>query len=170
MTHAVLLGGLFIGVLSALPIINVANCCCVWIVGGGMLTAYLTQLNESRPITPGRGAGAGLLAGIVGALVWLIVAVMLDAVLAPIQQRVVEEALSNAQDMPPGAREWMQLFAGRNSAPLRHALGFGFHLFGAAFAALGGLLGAVFFRSKTSPPPPAGLSSPPPFPPALPPE
>ena len=36
-----LLGGLFIGVLSALPIVGICNCCCLWIVGGGVLAAYL---------------------------------------------------------------------------------------------------------------------------------
>ena len=48
MTQAVLLGGLFIGVLSALPIINLANCCCLWIVGGGAIAAYLGQQEDAR--------------------------------------------------------------------------------------------------------------------------
>ena len=30
-----LFGGLFIGVLSALPLINIGNCCCLWVIGGG---------------------------------------------------------------------------------------------------------------------------------------
>ena len=34
-----LLGGVVIGVLSALPVINVANCCCAWILFGGALAA-----------------------------------------------------------------------------------------------------------------------------------
>ena len=38
----VLFGGLFMGVLSALPIISLGNCCCVWVAGGGAVTAYLT--------------------------------------------------------------------------------------------------------------------------------
>ncbi len=37
-----LLGGLFIGMLSALPIVSVGNCCCcLWMIGGGVLAAYL---------------------------------------------------------------------------------------------------------------------------------
>ena len=31
-----LYGGLFIGVLSALPLINIGNCCCLWVIGGGV--------------------------------------------------------------------------------------------------------------------------------------
>ncbi len=38
-----LLGGLFIGVLSSLPVIGIANCCCLWVILGGMLTVYLEQ-------------------------------------------------------------------------------------------------------------------------------
>jgi hypothetical protein len=42
-----LFGGLFIGVLSALPIINIANCCCLWVIGGGVLATYLMQLSPT---------------------------------------------------------------------------------------------------------------------------
>ena len=46
-------GGLFIGVLSALPLVNAGNCCCcLWVVCGGVLAAYLRQQNSpprSRP-------------------------------------------------------------------------------------------------------------------------
>ena len=27
-----LFGGLFIGVLSALPLVSVGNCCCLWVI------------------------------------------------------------------------------------------------------------------------------------------
>ncbi len=63
-----LLGGLFIGVLSALPIISVGNClCCMWVIGGGVLAAYLLQQNQAAPISSSDGAMTGLLAGLVGA-------------------------------------------------------------------------------------------------------
>jgi len=44
-----LLGGLFIGVLSALPVVQICNCCCLWIIGGGLLAAYLQQQNQPVP-------------------------------------------------------------------------------------------------------------------------
>ena len=52
-----LLGGVFIGVLSALPIVQLCNCCCVWIVGGGALAAYLQQQNQPMPLSPRKSAG-----------------------------------------------------------------------------------------------------------------
>ena len=59
MTQAALLGGLFIGVLSALPIINLANCCCLWIVGGGAIAAYLAQQQHPGPFGLTAGARVG---------------------------------------------------------------------------------------------------------------
>ena len=35
------LGGLLIGVLSALPFVSM--CCCLWVIAGGVLTTYLLQ-------------------------------------------------------------------------------------------------------------------------------
>jgi len=40
MLQPALLGGLAIGVLSALPVINLANCCCAWILFGGGLALW----------------------------------------------------------------------------------------------------------------------------------
>ena len=154
MVQSALLGGLFIGILSALPIINVANCCCLWIVGGGVIASYLLQ-DDSQPVTVGRGARAGLLAGIFGAFVWLLAAMALNVVVAPLQERMVDSMIRNAQDMPPDVRSWLETIGNRASSPLRYVLGFLFHFFGGLiFATLGGVLGAIFFsphgRSETA--------------------
>jgi hypothetical protein len=112
-----------------------------------MLAAYVQQQNQTTSITVGRGAAAGLLAGIIGAMVWLVAAIAVDVVMAPLQQRVVGEVLRNADDMPPEARAWLRMLTDRGSATLRYLLGFMFHVFaGAIFATLGGILGTVFFR------------------------
>ncbi len=55
-------GGLFIGVLSALPIVQVGNCCCcLWVVTGGVLAAYLRQQQSPYAIPASEGALVGLL-------------------------------------------------------------------------------------------------------------
>src|SRR5687768_17675320 len=84
-----LLGGVTIGVLSALPVINLANCCCAWILFGGALSAYLMQQNHPEPIQIGDGAIAGLLAGVIGAFVWVIVSVPISAMMARSEERRV---------------------------------------------------------------------------------
>ena len=165
MIQAGLLGGVFIGVLSALPIISVGNCCCLWILGGGLLTVRLAAQDAARPIGPGRGAVLGLMAGVVGAFVWLVAALALDVVVAPLQDRMVAEMLRGAQDMPPNAREWLEMVAGRASTPMRFVMGFAFQLFGAIFSALGGLLGAAFFRRDLPPAIGGDPFGPPPLPP-----
>ena len=57
-------GGLFIGVLSALPLVNAGNCCCcLWVICGGLLAAYLRQQSSPLPIDAAEGALVGLMAG-----------------------------------------------------------------------------------------------------------
>jgi hypothetical protein len=108
----------------------------------------------------------GLLAGIIGAFVWLITASLLDALFAPLQERVIADVLANAGDMPPEARAWLEMMGNRQSAAFRLAAGFAFQLMaGFVFATLGGVLAAVFF-GRTMPPPPAHPDViPPPLPP-----
>ena len=77
MIRSATLGGLFIGVLSALPIVGAANCCCcLWVVSGGALAAYLQVQQENRTLAAGEGAAVGALAGVIGAFVWLPIVVM----------------------------------------------------------------------------------------------
>ena len=156
---------MFIGVLSALPIINIANCCCLWITGGGVLAGYLTQQNTPRGLTPGRGALAGLLAGVIGAFVWLVVALALDVFVAPLQEQMLAEMMDNARDMPPEVRDWLEQMTTSGSMPFRMAMGFFFQLSaGVVFSTLGGVLASVFFK-KPAPPAAPGDVTPPPLPP-----
>ena len=163
MLQASLLGGLFIGILSALPVVSWGNCCCLWIMGGGVLAAYLDQQNDPRTTTLGRGARAGFLAGIVGALVWLVISLALDAVLTPIRERVMGEFIRMARDMPPDARAALESIGA--PSPLGYVFDFFLLLFaGAIFSTLGGLVGAAFFRNDV-PPALGGPIHPPPMPP-----
>jgi len=142
----VLLGGLFIGVLSALPIINLGNCCCLWIVGGGAIAAYLAQQQPLAPTGLREGARVGFRAGIVGAVVWLFASTLVDVMLAPLQQSAADFMLRSATDIPPEVRSWLENVGNAASLPARMLVGFFFQLLLAApFGALGGLLGAAVF-------------------------
>lgn len=163
MLQAPLLGGLFIGILSALPVVSWGNCCCLWIISGGLLAAYLDQQQDPQPTTIGRGAFAGFLAGIIGALVWLIVSLGLDVVLAPMRERIAGMLVQIARDMPPDARAVLESYGA--ASPLGYAFDFFFLLVaGAIFSTLGGMLGAAFFRNDV-PPALGGPIQPPPLPP-----
>ena len=161
MPESALLGGVFIGVLSALPVVNVANCCCVWIIGGGVLTAYLEHQHDPSSVTIARGAFLGLVAGIVGALVWLLASLALNPLLGPFQQAMSESLARVAADADPTVRAQLEQISAASSSPFRYVLGFVGQLFiGIAFGAAGGALGAAIFRR---PGPAAPL--PPPLPP-----
>jgi hypothetical protein len=159
MMQSALVGGLFIGVLSALPVVSLGNCCCLWMVGGGFLAAYLEYQNGVTSMPPSRGLWLGACAGVAGAVVWLPASMVLTAVMGPLQERLAGAFAS--PDMPAGARVWIDALAG----PFLYALGFAFQLvIGTGAAAIGGLLGAAWFRKDV---PPALGGAPPPITPDL---
>jgi hypothetical protein len=66
-----LLGGLVVGLLSAIPFIN--YCCCIWAIGGGVLAGFLYIKSSPTPVPTGDGAIVGALAGVVGGLIYLVI-------------------------------------------------------------------------------------------------
>ena len=165
-TQPALLGGLAIGVLSALPVINVANCCCAWILFGGALAAYLMQQNHPEPIGVGDGAVVGLLAGVAGTFVWLVISIPISSVMAPFQAQMVQRALRNASDMAPEARVFLESLSTGPAVGLGLAFGFLVMLcLSSVFGMAGGLFGALMFRKNAPPPSPPPPPPPPPLPP-----
>lgn len=144
-----LAGGVMIGVLSALPVINLANCCCAWVLFGGAMAAYLMQQNHPEPIHAGDGALVGLYAGVVGAFVWLFTSIPINLVMAPLQRGMAQRMMDNAAGLPP---EFRAVFEGASTGAVVGVgtlLMFFVMLFvGGLFAALGGLFGALMFRKK----------------------
>ena len=158
-----LFGGLVMGVLSALPIISAGNlCCCLWVVSGGVVAAYLFQQNHAAPITPSDGALVGLLAGLVGAVIIFVLSIPIDLLVSPMEQAMVERMLDRGA-LPPEARDMLERYG-------RGGLGAGFFIVrkiaslvmwsfvGGLFSALGGLLGALIFKKE---PPPGVIDIPP---------
>jgi hypothetical protein len=148
-----LLGGLFIGVLSSLPIVSMGNaCCCLWVVSGGVLAAWMMQQNTPRPVTAGEGAIVGLMAGCLGAVLMLAgLAAMLALSRAPID---FSEVLREAAQSPEMTPEGRQALENLNPAVLIAFIGVGLFVIYAAMATLGGLLGAAIFKKKQPPAPP----------------
>lgn len=162
-----LLGGLFIGVLSALPFVSLGNCCCLWVIGGGVLAAWLLQQNQSVPIETGDAALVGLYAGLIGAVVAMVVQIPLTLALGPMQEEMLRQWAERSGDMPDELRQVFEnLEASGGLSAIGLLVGFGIMLvLGAIFSTLGGLLGALFFRRQ--PPPPATAQTlPPPLPPS----
>src|SRR5258707_15582570 len=99
------------GVLSALPIVSAGNiCCCLWVVSGGVLAAYLFQQNQSTPISPSDGALVGLLAGIFGAMIHTALSIPIDIIVGPMQRALMQRLLDIAGNMPSDMRDMFERF------------------------------------------------------------
>ena len=145
-------GGLFIGVLSALPLVNAGNCCCcLWVISGGALAAYLRQQSSPAQIDAAEGALVGLMAGAIGGVIATVLSIPFQLYVGPYQRELMDRILANNPDVPPEARDYVQRFAG----------GTAFRLVGMVvsividviFGLLGGLLGVAIFKKNTPPPP-----------------
>jgi hypothetical protein len=160
------IGGVIMGVLSALPIVSAGNfCCCLWVVSGGMIAAYLVQQNQPGPITPADGALVGLLAGLIGAVVYFVVKIPIDFLMAPIERAMLQRILDSGT-MPPEWRDFIERYGGDRDVSVAFQIvgrivGMMFWMFiGAIFSTIGGLVGSVIFRKDT--PPPGAIEIPPP--------
>jgi hypothetical protein len=156
-----LLGGLFIGVLSALPFISC--CCCLWMFGGGLLAAYLQSQNQPASLTLPQGARIGLFAGVIGAFVMLAV----STALSPLNMRFLELA-GNAANMPPEVREMIETMKGGADGDVFAFAGkvVSFVLtlcVVSILSTVGGMVGAAYFK-KDVPPALGGPINPPPLP------
>jgi hypothetical protein len=162
-----LFGGLLLGVLSALPIISLGNvCCCLWVVAGGGVAAYLLQANQVQPITPGDGALVGFMAGVIGSVVQLLVSIPVGLMMGPVQGRIAERIIQNAGDVPENVRPMLDALSQGGFSVVGAILGFVVFLcIGVVFSTLGGLIGAAIFRKKgpvvpPDLPPPNGYQGP----------
>jgi hypothetical protein len=153
-----LFGGLFIGVLSALPIISAGNClCCMWVVAGGMLATYLMQQNYPYAITAADGALVGLLAGLIGGVIGTIISIPLDMVMGPYQRQLLERIIASNPDFPAETRAMIEnMNVGAATVAATTVKLVTSVIFGLIFGMFGGLLGVALFKKADAPPPPPG--------------
>ncbi len=141
-----ILGGLVVGLLSAIPFIN--YCCCIWGIGGGVLAAYLYVKDSANPVRTGEGAMLGGLAGLVGAVIYLIIGVPITYFL--VGAGGLEAQLAQAGVNVPFSGALLIIVGGLVGAVCLIVL-----------SVLGGLLGVAIFEKRkggsTPPPPPEGF-------------
>lgn len=174
-----LIGGVFLGLTSALPLLGCANvACCLLVVGGGVISSYyyLKDFPAGLQADYGSSVGLGMLTGAIGAGVWALVEIPITMISARLGARIglerLQEALQNA-DLPPEFRNLL------TTAMAGTALAVGAFILGAImkliiaviFATIGALIGFAIFQRKPpvtpaqayTPPPPS--TAPPPSPP-----
>jgi len=140
------LGGVALGVLSALPLVNC--CCLLWLGGGGLLAVYLLRQDFSGEITAGLGAKAGFFAGMIGALFWQILELPISYITSSQRTEQIQQLLQN-QNFPAETLHLVEKFLSLLADPFNPFV----LLIGLIFKAvacgilttLGGILGAAFW-------------------------
>ena len=161
-------GGLFIGVLSALPLVSILNgCCCLWVVCGGILTSYLLQQSRPVPLTSGDAAVGGLMAGAIGAVISSVLSGVMTLVTGMTMGAAFDRMLESGGEMPPGmvrALEQMRDVPALAWVAVTFVVVL---IVYPIFSMLGGLLGVAMFKKTPPPPPPGTVEILPPEPPPM---
>lgn len=151
-----LIGGVALGILSALPVIGYCNCvCCAWAMGGGILAAYLYVRESPFLVTMGRGALTGLAAGAIGAVVCGLFSIPLQFVLTgggnpEMVVEQIQEQLAKNPELPQEVRQNIEAFLQRGDFMTLIAI-FSFFanvVFFSIFAMIGGAIGVAVFEKR----------------------
>jgi hypothetical protein len=115
-----LIGGLIAGVLSAIPGVQLVNCCfCAWALVGGAVASKLLVDRTSRPVRSGEGAQVGLMAGLISAGIYIVLSAPLA--MLGLGEGMMRKMLENmpSQSGNPEFQEMMQkvLEATANQSP-----------------------------------------------------
>jgi len=179
-TTPAILGGIFIGITGALPVINALNCfCCALVIGGGIIAARSLVRNSPLRISNSDGAMVGLMAGAIGAAVKTVLEIPLQMLLF----RFGADSMSQARDIidsiegiPPGVKEMVSGMMTGTLSVAAILIGFLFALvIYTIFATIGGMLGVKIFEKRppgmtpSSGMPPPQFNDPTPPPPLQPP-
>jgi hypothetical protein len=148
-----LIGGGLAGLLTAIPFVNCL--CCIWIIGGGMLAAYLLSKNSPSALSTGDGAIVGIFAGLVAAVVDTIVSIPFDALFSNVaaMDEVMQMISGYLEEMPVLVSQLLEkMMSGEFYLPLV-LLGLVINaVIFSAFCALGGIIGVSLFKKKDIPP------------------
>jgi hypothetical protein len=152
--QSALFGGLFIGVMSGLPLISAGNvCCCLWVIAGGVLAMHLQQKSQPTPVESSQAVLTGLIAGAVGAVIAGLLNLALLPLTGPLTQRLITQWVDAMPNIPPEIHDRlqnMQVSGAANVAGLIIGLCFSIPMY-AIFAMLGALLGRAMFKPKNPP-------------------
>ena len=156
-----LIGGVLLGLLSAIPFVNWVNiCCCLWAIVGGLIASYLYVKNSATPVNAGDGALVGALAGGIGAAIYVVVGIPLSIVTGAAVRNIMINLLAS---LNPEQASLIRTQMEAQGESIASAIIFG--LIGAVvlivFSVIGGLIGIPLFEKRKGggpvppPPPPA---------------
>lgn len=151
-----LIGGVIVGILSAIPAVN--YCCCIWAIAGGLLAAHLYIKSSPNPVTPADGAILGAMAGAIGVVLIVVIGIPLQLILGTAVMSMMQGVMQNAD--PSQAAQMRDAMAASGGITIFNAIK-GAVISGVIaviFSAVGGLLGVAIFEKRKGgpgvPPPP----------------
>lgn len=143
-------GGIAAGVLSSIPFLGCF--CCLWIIGGAMLSANLYAKSSPASITPGDGAIVGIFSGIAAAAAASLVNLAFQPANREIARRFADQMSQMFPNMSPELDAALRS-SSQGTSPAMFLLGLFFQaVVFALFGALGGVIGASLFGRKKAPP------------------
>jgi hypothetical protein len=156
-----LIAGGAAGLLSGIPFVNCL--CCLWIIGGGVLAAYLLADRTPGPRSAGDGALVGALTGIAAAVVSAVIEIPLRPVNEAFLRNFVDRLSRFAEQMPSQWRDLLERRTPRGFSPGLFFLDlFVTAAIFAVLGVLGGVIGVSIFGRKKAPAPPAAPQGSPP--------
>ena len=149
------------GLLSAIPFVNLVNCfCCAGVILGGVAAVHFYRSNftlNTPPFTAGDCITVGLLAGVAGAVVGTVLSLIVNAILGDLMRDFLQNLLLNSNfDIPNDMRTKLEeAFAQNTRTAATVMIGFFFTLIvDVIFGLVGGLIGYGIFKPKIQPMPP----------------
>ena len=142
-----LIGGGIAGVLSGIPFVNCL--CCIWIIGGAMLSAHLLSKDSPVALSSGDGAIVGIFAGIIAAVVDFIISIPFQAMSSELFQNFMEKFAEYSDDLPEGWESLLESGSDLSAAWTILFFVFSIVIF-SALGALGGILGISLFGKKAA--------------------
>jgi|KBSSwiStaDraftv2_1062776.scaffolds.fasta_scaffold1220025_2 uncharacterized membrane protein len=143
-----LIGGLIVGLPALIPFVSYANfCLCLWSWVGGIVAAKMLADRSVSKLSFGDGAKIGLLAGLVGGVIYFVVA-------APLMAWQMDKMVEKLSATPNFPAEWAETFLRvQQSLGMRVGLALLSSLLAsllmAGFTVLGGMLGVAIFEKRT---------------------
>jgi hypothetical protein len=155
-----IIGGVVLGLLSVIPFVNFANaCCCLWAIVGGLLATYLYVKNSPTPVSAGDGAMVGGLAGLVGAVISVVLGIPIDLAMGPVMRNMMISLVARLDPRQADlVRQQIEAAGGPSiTGTIVNALILAVLL--VIFSIIGGLLGVpIFEKRKGGPPPPPPIN------------
>ncbi len=154
-----LIGGVILGLLSAIPFVNFVNaCCCAWAIIGGIVAAYLYIKSSPTPVKTGDGAMIGALAGLVGAVIYIILGVPMSLLVGNTLASMAANLMANAD--PAQAEVFRQQIAQSQTVVSAIVSAIITATLLVIFSTVGGLLAVPIFEKRKDggmgvPPPPS---------------